>query len=65
MLSDGSQRRYDYQSEEIKILNITFPRVGIEPTTHALLYPWVMTDLNSLSHTLLFITNSFLKSLKT
>ena len=35
VLSGGSQRRVllQHQSEEMKILNISFPRVGIEPTT--------------------------------
>ena len=35
MLSGGTQRRIllYYHSELMKILNITFPRVGIEPTT--------------------------------
>ena len=35
MLSRETQRHalLRYQSKEIKILNILFPRVGIEPTT--------------------------------
>ena len=35
MLSDGTQRHAlpGYQSEEMKILNIFFPLVGIEPIT--------------------------------
>ena len=33
MLSDGTQRHAYYQSDEVEILNILFPRVGIEPTT--------------------------------
>ena len=34
VLSGGTQRRAlpHYQSEEIKILNISFPRIGMEPT---------------------------------
>ena len=44
-MSGGTQRRSlpRYQSEEIKILNTSFSRVGIEPTTVLLtvarLYP--------------------------
>ena len=37
-----------YQREKMKILNVAFPRVGIEPTTVAFAAtPFVSDDLNS------------------
>ena len=56
MLNGGTQRPVlaRFQSEEMKLLNILFPRVGIEPTTrytysHTLVqlcHDWVLKTTN-------------------